>query len=416
MDEQTMRRAIERKRDGERLDTRAWHDVLEAYMAGDVDDSQMAAFAMACVWRGLDLDEATALTGAMVDSGATLEYPNGTLVVDKHSSGGVSDIVSLVAVPLVAACGVNVAKLSGRALGHTGGTIDKLEALPGFQTALPMHRFVEQVQHVGCAIAAQTEAIVPADKRLYHLRDRTGTVPAIGLIASSIVSKKVAGGAGAFAFDVKCGAAAFMQDPQQAQELAQTLVDIAGRFGRRARAIVSDMNEPLGRSIGSGIELIEARDVLRSGQADDRTIEGCLAIAVAMLELAGIPDARARAQAVLRDGGAYRKFVAMSEAQGSTIEALENMRAATVTGEALAHGDGFVTKIDAKMLGNVARRQWVGDSTAGLYVHVRTGERVLAGDVLCTLHGTGVRSDEIESAFAIGAEPPPMRPLVYATI
>ena len=411
-----MRRAIERKRDGERLDPTAWHELIEAYMDGDVDDAQMSAFAMACVWRGLDLDETAALTAAMVESGAVLEYPAGSFVVDKHSSGGVSDIVSLVAVPLVAACGVTVAKLSGRALGHTGGTIDKLEALPGLITALPMHRFIDQVSSVGCAIAAQTEAIVPADKRLYRLRDRTGTVPAIGLIASSIVSKKIAGGANAFVFDVKCGSAAFMTDPERARELARMLVDVAARFGRRAHAIVSDMNEPLGRCIGSGIELIEARDVLAGAQSDERTIDGCLAVAQAMLDLAGVEDPRTRALDALRSGAAYEKFVAMIQAQGSSRAALEALEPSRVSSEALAAQDGYIVSIDAAALGNAARAQWQHDPFAGLRVAVRTGDRVMRGSLLCSLHGSGADHDRIARAFTIGPQPPPPRPLVYAEV
>ncbi|MHB8147979.1 MAG: thymidine phosphorylase, partial [Vulcanimicrobiaceae bacterium] len=281
-----MRQAIERKREGAELESSYWDAIVAGYMDGAIDDAQMAAMAMACVWRGLTIAEATALTRAMVASGQTLQYAADTIVVDKHSSGGVSDIVSLVVVPLVAACGVRVAKLSGRALGHTGGTIDKLETIAGFNVALPMGAFVAQVERIGCAIAAQSDAFVPADKRLYHLRDRTGTVPSLGLIAASIVSKKIAGGAHRFVFDVKCGSAAFMQTPREAIELAQALVDISREFGRGAKAIVSDMNEPLGRSIGTGIEVIEARDFLRAQIVDTRVREQCLHVASAMLELA----------------------------------------------------------------------------------------------------------------------------------
>jgi pyrimidine-nucleoside phosphorylase len=416
MDQHEMRRAIERKREGERLDERTWHAMIESYMAGEIDDAQMAAFAMACVWRGLDLDEAAALTGAMVASGATLRYPGDRIVVDKHSSGGVSDIVSLVVVPLVAACGVPVAKLSGRALGHTGGTIDKLEALDGIRLTPTMEAFVAQVERVGCAIAAQSEAIVPADKRLYHLRDRTGTVPAIGLIASSIVSKKIAGGAAAFVFDVKCGNAAFMHDVERATDLARVLVAIAERFGRRARAVVSDMNEPLGRCIGSGLELIEARDVLRTARADDRTIGGCLSVATEMLELAGIADARPRAEAALRDGSAYAKFVEMIEAQGSSRAALEALRPSAAGASAVAARSGFVTRIDARGLGEAARALWERDRTAGIMVDVRVGDTVESGAALASIFGEGVESARVAACFEIGDEAPPARPLIHAVI
>lgn len=411
-----MRRAIERKRDGETLDPPTWHALIESYMSGDIDDAQMAALAMACVWRGLDEEEAAALTGAMVASGAVIQYPPGMLVVDKHSSGGVSDLVSLVVVPLVAACGVHVAKLSGRALGHTGGTIDKLEALDGFDAALPMHRFVDQVQRVGCAIAAQTESLVPADKRLYHLRDRTGTVPSIGLIASSIVSKKIAGGASAFVFDVKCGSAAFMHNPQRATALAEMLVGISRRFGKRAHAIVSDMNQPLGRAIGTGLEVIEARDLLRGVATDERAREACLVVASAMLEVGGVAQARDRAVQALESGAAYEKFAELIEAQGSSPRALEALAPSAHRVEIAASHAGFVAAIDAVALGNAARHRSERDRAAGIEVQVRTGDAIAAGAPLATLFGEGDDASAVAAAFTIAPGAPASHPLVYTVI
>ncbi|HEY8297025.1 MAG TPA: thymidine phosphorylase, partial [Candidatus Baltobacteraceae bacterium] len=262
MDELAMRGAIERKREGGELSYDDWSGIVAAFMDGRVDEAQMAALCMACIWRGMTFEEAYALTDAMVRSGKTLHF-SGDTVVDKHSSGGVADIVSLIAVPLAAACGARVAKLSGRALGHTGGTIDKLETIPGFKVNLSTEAFIVQVERIGCAIASQTSDLVPADKRIYALRDRTATVPAMGLIAASIVSKKIAGGAHAFVFDVKAGRASFVQDPAAAAELARWLVTIANRAGRRATAFVTDMNEPLGHAIGTALEIIEARDFLQ---------------------------------------------------------------------------------------------------------------------------------------------------------
>jgi pyrimidine-nucleoside phosphorylase len=416
MDQAAMRRAIERKRDGASLEPTIWNAIVEAYMDGDVDDAQMAALAMACVWRGLDQFEAAALTRAMVASGATLRYPDGMFVVDKHSSGGVSDIVSLVAVPLVAACGVRVAKLSGRALGHTGGTIDKLEAIAGFDATPSMEAFVRQVERVGCAIAAQSESFAPADKRLYHLRDHTATVPSIGLIASSIVSKKVAGGANAFVFDVKCGTAAFMRDVDQAKALARMLVDISEQFGRKARAIVSDMNEPLGRCVGTGIETIEARDVLRGREGDERVRGGCVQIAAAMLELGGAAAPRERATRALDDGSAYEKFVEMIEAQGGTRAALEALAPAPGLAVLRARNVGSLIAIDAVRLGHAARALTERSATAGLRLHVRVGDRVERGAVLAEIFGEGIDPASIEPAFLIGDESPMSRPLVYATI
>jgi len=242
--------AIARKRDGGSLAAAQWETIVADFLRGPVDDAQMAALAMACVVGGMEIEETRALTRALVASGDTLVI-EGLHAVDKHSSGGVADSASLIVVPLVAACGVPVAKLSGRALGHTGGTLDKLEAIPGVRTDLDPQQFLEQVRAVGCAIAAQSARLVPGDKKLYALRDRTGTIPSIGLIAASIVSKKIAGGAHAIVYDVKAGRGAFMQREADARRLAETLVEVTADFGRRARALVTDMNEPLGGAIGN---------------------------------------------------------------------------------------------------------------------------------------------------------------------
>jgi len=416
MNEMTMRHAIERKREGETLEPGVWEAVIASYMDGETDDAQMSALLMACVWRGLVVDEAAALTGAMVASGATLSYPDDVFVVDKHSSGGVSDIVSLVAVPLVASCGVPVAKLSGRSLGHTGGTVDKLETIAGFNVMLTMEEFVRQVETVGCAIAAQTDAFAPADRRLYKLRDRTGTVPSTGLIAASIVSKKVAAGAKAFVFDVKCGTAAFMRDARAATELGQALVDISARFGRRAHAVVTDMNEPLGRSIGTGIEVVEAREMLRGASVDARAREGCLRIAGEMLEVAGVSDPQNVAAAALDSGRAYEKFVAMIGAQGGDVRAMEAMAPSVREIVVTATADGYVAAIDAVALGNIARELSDRDATAGIRVDVRTGQRVSSGTPLVRAYGEGAPLDRIARAFSIGESEPAPRALVYAII
>jgi pyrimidine-nucleoside phosphorylase len=415
MDHVAIRRAIECKRDGEGLAPGAWDALIHAYMSGDMDDAQMAALMMACVWRGMDAEEAAALTRAMVASGETLHYPDGMFVVDKHSSGGVSDIVSLVVVPMVAACGVRVAKLSGRALGHTGGTIDKLEAIDGFHAALSMEAFVRQIERVGCAIAAQSDSFVPADKRLYALRDHTATVPSIGLIAASIVSKKIAGGAGGFVFDVKCGTAAFMKDVAQASALARLLVEISAQFGRKARAVVSDMNEPLGRCIGSGIEVIEARDLLRGRDGDERERSLCMHIAAAMLELGGIADPHERALQVLENGAAYEKFVEMVEAQGSSRAALETLAPSGPLAHVRARADGVVASIDAVSLGYAARRMSDRAACAGIRLHVRTGDRIARGDVLADIFGNADPA-AIAPAFTLTENAPPARPLIYTTI
>ena len=411
-----MRRSIERKRQGEELEAAAWESIVAAYVDGSVDDAQMAAMAMACVWRGLSTREASAMTRAMVASGQRLEYPKDVLVVDKHSSGGVSDVISMIAVPIVAAAGGRVAKLSGRALGHTGGTIDKLETIPDFNVALSMGAFVAQVERIGCAIAAQTDAFVPADKRLYRLRDRTGTVPSMGLIAASIVSKKVAGGAHAFVFDVKCGSAAFMADPTSAIELATALVAISAEFGKRAHAIVSDMNEPLGQSIGTGIEAIEAREFLAGRQTIPRVRELCLQICETMLELCGIADPVLAASRALDSGAAYEKFVEMIEAQGGSRAGFEAMRFSTHHEPLLASASGYVANIDAVALGNIARDLTAHDPFGGIKLNVRTGDRILPGDLLADVYGPHAQLKKIARAFAFAETPPKPHPLVYATV
>ncbi len=288
MDDGWLRRALAAKRDGESLDGATWHRIIEGYAGGAIDDAPVAALAMACAIRGMTDAEIAALTEAMVASGDVISFGALHPVLDKHSSGGVGDTVSLIAVPLVAECGVPVAKLSGRALGHTGGTLDKLEAIPGVRTDLSNEQFVAQVRAIGCAIVAQSERLVPADKLLYALRDRTGTVASVGLIAASIVSKKIAGGADAIVFDVKAGRGAFMRTVADATGLARTLVRLAGHFGRRASALVSDMEEPLGAAVGSGIEAVEARDFLRGDDRDPRLSEAIFAVAREMLAVAGV--------------------------------------------------------------------------------------------------------------------------------
>ncbi len=411
-----MRTAIERKRDGSSLDAATWHEIIAAYAQGAVDDAQMAALAMAVHFRELDLDEIVALTEAMVESGERLQFPRVPFVVDKHSSGGVSDIVSLVAVPIVAACGVPVAKLSGRALGHTGGTIDKLEAIPGFRVALGTQEFIAQVERVGCAIAAASDALAPADKRLYRLRDRTGSVPSVGLIVASILSKKLAGGAHGFVFDVKCGSAAFMHDERGAVLLARRLVEVAARFDRPAHAVVSAMSEPLGRCIGTGIETIEARDFLRGVRHDARVKELVLTISAKMLALGGVDDGERRAAAALADGKAYERFVAMVEAQGATRAALESLAVAPRAHEIRAARGGTVARIDAVALGNLARQLTGRAPTAGIELAVSIGDRVERGQPIATIYGDGVGAHDIQHTVEILDTPGTVLPLVLATL
>lgn len=415
-DETAMRRAIERKRDSGELLPEQWQAIVAGYLAGAIGEAQVAALLMASLWRGLSSAETAALTEAMVASGERLRFPDGMFVVDKHSSGGVSDIVSLVAVPLAAACGARVAKLSGRALGHTGGTIDKLDAIPDLRTSLSLDEFVAQVERVGCAIAAQTDELAPADKRIYALRDRTGTVPCVGLIAASILSKKIAGGSNAYVFDVKCGAGAFTPSLAEAQALAGELVAVAAHFGHPARALVTDMNEPLGHNIGTGIEVIEARDFLAGKGGDARVREATLRVAAAMLALAHIESPQASAEGALDSGAAYEKFIAMIEAQGSSRGALESMALPARVDEARATRSGYIDAIDAIALGNLARQWSAAESTGGIAVGVRIGDRIEIGDVIARGYGNAARAATLLAAFTIGDTKPPPRPLVYTAV
>ncbi len=413
-----MRHCIERKRDGKALSASEWDAIIDGFMEGRIDEAQTAALFMACVWRGMNFEEAHALTDAMVRSGETVTFdPSKGVVVDKHSSGGVGDIVSLVAVPLAAACGARVAKLSGRALGHTGGTIDKLEAIPGFNAALSLDAFVRQVERVGCAIAAQTQALVPADKRVYNLRDRTGTVPAMGLIAASIVSKKIACGAHAIVFDVKTGPASFTPQPEQARELARWLVEICKGFGRKAVAFVTDMHQPLGRTVGTGIEMVEARDLLRAAPQDGRAMELILKIVGELLDASEIAGGETHARKALKDGSGYAKLVEMVEAQGASRGALEGMELDAKPLTVKASQSGFVHAIDVVHLGNAGRHLSQHDKLGGLFASVQIGDRVEAGQPLARVYGADKEhARNLEACFKIAATPAEPPPLVYDTV
>lgn len=415
MDEHELRRAIIHKRDGFQLDDATWEEVVKDVVAGRADEAQVAALLMACVWRGMAPSETAAMTRAMIASGETIEL--GFDAVDKHSTGGVGDTVTLIVVPLVAACGARVAKLSGRSLGHTGGTIDKLESIPGVRTEMSAERFRELVRRNGCAIAAQSAQLVPADKKIYALRDRTGTVRSAGLIAASIVSKKIASGACAIAYDVKCGRGALLPSEADAFELAEVMVRLTEDLGRRAVAHITDMEEPLGPAIGSGVEAIEARDFLRGTRRDARLQAAVMLVADTMLELAGVTGGAARLERALDDGSAYEKFVAMLEAQGGTRYALEQMTplpARTVT----ANAGGFVRAFDTVALGELAHDLVRAEgSLAGIRLSVRLGDVVANGEIVLDLFGGDDAAEQrARRAIEIGPSQPPSRTLTIGSI
>jgi pyrimidine-nucleoside phosphorylase len=417
---------IRAKRDGETLPPEAVREFIAAFMRSDVSDAEMAAFLMAVYFNGLSDAETAALTQAMVESGETLDL-SGVRgpTVDKHSTGGVGDKTSLVVVPLVASAGARVAKLSGRALGHTGGTLDKLEAIPGLRVELDPRALVAQVNRVGCAIAGQSAQLVPADKRLYALRDRTATVNSVPLIASSVMSKKIASGSRAIVLDVKTGSGAFMKTPAESRALAAAMVDIGRAAGRRTAAVLSSMEQPLGRTVGNAVEVGEAIRTLR-GEGPHDLKELSLALGAQMLVLAGVaPDAsgaRDRLESALARGDGARTLAAMIEAQGGDPEVVEHperLPRAEMEQPVPAPADGFVTAIDAEAIGYAAialgaGRTKAGDRIepgAGIVLERKIGHAVRRGDALALLRAADeARMAEagrlVLDAYRIGPETP----------
>ena len=425
------------KREGGSLSAEEIEALIRGFTDGTIPDYQMAAFLMAVYFRGMSGDETTALTRAMVASGETLDLgPLAARAVDKHSSGGVGDKTSLVVVPLVASAGVPVPKLSGRGLGHTGGTLDKLEAIPGFRTDLTEEQFIAQVQHIGCAIAGQTERLVPADAKLYALRDVTATVDSIPLIAASIMSKKLAAGAGAILLDVKCGRGAFMRAERDARALAETMVTIGRAMDRRTVAIVSAMDQPLGRAVGNALEVAEAIATLR-GEGPEDFEELCLTLGGWMLVLGGkaraadegATDLRSR----LRSGDGLFTFSSLVEAQGGDVDAIHDparLPRAWLTAPVPSPLSGTITDIDGAAIGLAAMRLGAGrvrkgdtiDPAVGVVLQRTVGTSVVAGEPLAIVHAqtrpaAEAAAADVALAFTIGAgSPPPVGPLIQAVV
>jgi len=386
---------IGRKRDGHEHSPEEIQFLLGGYLRKEIPDYQMAAWLMAVCIRGMTAPETLALTRAMIESGEVLDLSTiPGIKVDKHSTGGVGDKVTLVAAPLAAACGVKVPKLSGRALAHTGGTLDKLESVPGLTVDLEPERFIKQVLEVGIAVAAQSPRMVPADKLLYALRDVTATVPSVPLIASSVMSKKIAAGADAIVLDVKFGRGAFMPDVASAEELATEMVTLGEGAGRRTVALVTAMDNPLGRSVGNALEVQEALDAL-SGEGDAELLEVCLRVTREMCELAGV---RADPQKAMRSGAGRQTFERMLVAQGGHLE--RGLPVAPVQVPVTADRDGHVEAIDALEVGLSALELGAGrlrkedriDPAAGVVIEAPVGARVRSGDPLATVHA---RSNEL---------------------
>jgi pyrimidine-nucleoside phosphorylase len=415
--------AIETKKFGGELSEETIREVVRGYTEGIVPDYQMASLLMAVFIRGMEYAETLALTRAMADSGERYSFPE---CVDKHSTGGVGDKISLTSLPIVAACGAPVAKLSGRGLGTTGGTIDKLESIPGFSVDLSKEQFRRQVEEVGLAI---TEAgnLAPADKVIYALRDTTGTVDSLPLIGSSIVSKKVATGAGHMLYDVKRGSGAFMKTTAEARELAELLVRLSEDLGIRASALITDMDHPLGSAIGNALEVRESIAFLKGDEVpEDLSHEACQ-VAVRLLELNGIPDPGNMVEDALSSGTSYEKFVEFVQAQGGDANALEALPVSDEVREVAAPEGGYVARFGASGVGRAALALGAGrekkgdevDPGAGVEVLVKVGDRIEEGEPVARLYG-GRNADRaaalVREALEISEEPVEPPPAVLDSL
>ena len=430
---------IRKKRDGGVLTAEELQHLVWGATTGGVADEQLAAFLMAVFFRGMDAGELRAWLEAMLHSGRVLDLSGiPGRKVDKHSTGGVGDKISLPLAPLVAVCGVKVPMVSGRGLGHTGGTLDKLESIPGFSVDLSIARFAELVNRLGVCLIGQTAEIAPADRKLYALRDATATVESVPLIASSILSKKLAEGIDALVLDVKVGRGAFMKSLDDARTLARTMVELCKAVGRGCVALLTDMDAPLGSAVGNAVEVRESIDVLKGGGPQD-VRELTLRLGVEMLisgEAPGVGNdpllARMRLETALADGGALKRFAQLIEAQGGDASVIDNplkLPQPKLVREVRADRSGVLSALDAELVGLAAvelgagraRKEDAVDHAAGLLLHKRVGDEVRAGDVLAELHAADesrldAGEQRLRSAAQIGSEAPHRKPLVIERI
>ncbi len=404
---------IEKKKHGEELSSEEIYEMIKLYVAGNIPDYQMSAFLMSVYFRGMTDREISDLTDAMATSGDTVDLTAfGELSVDKHSTGGVGDKTTLIVTPIVSAAGGIVAKMSGRGLGHTGGTVDKLESFPGFKTALSPEEFKSQVEKCSLAVIGQSANLAPADKMLYALRDVTATVDSIPLIASSIMSKKLAAGTHSIVLDVKCGSGAFMSTPEMARTLAETMVKIGKSRGRNTAALITNMDIPLGHAIGNALEVKEAIAVLR-GEGPEDLKEVSLALASLMLELSlkiNKADAEALAEQTLLSGKAYAKFIEWIGLQGgdaSFVTDTAKFGNSKFTKDVVASKNGYILSCNAETVGIAAMKLGAGRATkedvidfgAGIILHKKPGDRISAGDVIATLYTD--KKDALDEAEAL---------------
>lgn len=426
---------LNRKKTGLALTASEIEYFVAGFTAGSIPDYQASALLMAICLRGMTDEEAAILTDCMARSGDMLDLSAvDGVTADKHSTGGVGDKTTLIVAPLCAAAGLKIAKMSGRGLGHTGGTVDKLESIPGFRVTLSNEAFFEQVNRVGVSVIGQTGNLAPADKKIYALRDATQTVDSIALIAASIMSKKLAAGARNLVLDVKCGSGAFMQTQEDAQHLARLMVEIGKRCGRRVTAVITDMDTPLGTHIGNALEVTEALEILQNrGDKDLRVL--CLALSAQLLKSGlGLSDDKAmqKAEQILKSGAAYEKFLEMVEAQGGDAELLRrnpDFLHAKCSRTVPAPRDGYIVHMQTRVVGESAQLLGAGrakkddaiDYAAGLVLHKKTGDLCRAGEPLVTLYAAdAARLDEGEarflSALEFGDVPPQKKPLILGKV
>ena len=426
---------IQKKKNGEELTPAELEFLVQGYTNGAIPDYQMSAFAMAVYFQSMTAAETAALTDAMARSGDTVDLSCfGDLSVDKHSTGGVGDKTTLIVAPIVASLGCKVAKMSGRGLGHTGGTVDKLEAIPGYKTTLTGEEFLTQVNEIGVAVIGQSGNLAPADKKLYALRDVTATVDSIPLIASSIMSKKLAAGSHSIVLDVKFGSGAFMKTEEDAAALARAMVDIGTECGRNVSAVLTNMDIPLGCGIGNALEVEEAMEVLRGeGPADLRTVSVVLASHMVSLSLGiTVEEAKVRVEDALDSGRArntFRRWITAQGGDGAVCDDPSVMKRSSIIREVRAPRDGYITHMNTEKIGEAAvvlgagrtRKEDDIDPAAGLRILKKTGDFVQAGDVLAYLHTESEKSfREGESryldAIEFGENAPETMPLISRVI
>ena len=427
---------IVKTRDGEELTTEEINYFVDGFTRGDIPDYQASAWAMAVTLNGMTPRETTDLTLAMAHSGDTIDLSHvAEITVDKHSTGGVGDKTTLVVEPVVAACGIPVGKVSGRGLGFSGGTLDKLESIPGYRTDLTIEEFLSQLKEIGLVLTGQTGDLAPADGKLYALRDVSGTVPSMPLIASSIMCKKIAGGAQRIVLDVKTGHGAFMETLEDARHLAQLMVQIGELAGRKTVALLSDMNQPLGNAVGNSLELIEAIETLH-GHGPDDFFNHSLEVAMHMLVLGekakDLADARNMAEKVIKNGNAWDKFRELVEAQGgdaSFIDDIDKLPVANFVDTVPAPGSGYVAGVNARVVGETAVLLGAGraekgapvDHSVGIVVHKKVGDTVKEGDPLFTIHANQAELLEqsqhlVLDAYSFSNKPVKPLPLFYGVI